>query len=103
MAVYFQIASVRTTARRLTLGLAGILTVRVFAMGSGWNPRGRVSALQSRGVAQTIDGGAYEVRPRGAVPGRWQSALVDDALDDSFPASDPPSWTGMHSGPPRLP
>lgn len=25
---------------------------------------------------------------------------VDDVLDDSFPASDPPSWTTMRSGPP---
>jgi hypothetical protein len=23
---------------------------------------------------------------------------VDDTLDDSFPASDPPSWTGTHAG-----
>ena len=25
---------------------------------------------------------------------------VDDVLDDSFPASDPPSWTSLRSGPP---
>ena len=30
----------------------------------------------------------------------WHAALVDDALDDSFPASDPPSWTTLRSGPP---
>ena len=33
-------------------------------------------------------------------PTAWHAALVDDALDDSFPASDPPSWTTLRSGPP---
>jgi hypothetical protein len=26
--------------------------------------------------------------------------LVDEEVDESFPASDPPSWSGMHIGTP---
>ena len=29
------------------------------------------------------------------------AADIDDVLDDSFPASDPPSWSTLRSGPPR--
>ena len=51
------------------------------------------------------DGVRPDARPRLATtlaaPRRsWHAAEVDDVLDDSFPASDPPSWTTLRSGPP---
>ena len=34
---------------------------------------------------------------------RSSEALVDDTLDDSFPASDPPSWTASVARPAPVP
>ena len=36
----------------------------------------------------------------GTVERVWETADIDDVLDDSFPASDPPSWSTLRSGPP---
>ena len=41
-----------------------------------------------------VRGTATHVHERAPLTG------VDDTLDDSFPASDPPSWTTLRSGPP---
>jgi len=29
--------------------------------------------------------------------------IVEETLEGTFPASDPPSWNPLHAGPPRVP
>ena len=61
---------------------------------------GAVAVVESerRRIPQQRSENVGEVTTRSA---RDQLAVdVDDVLDDSFPASDPPSWTTMRSGPP---
>jgi hypothetical protein len=62
-----------------------------------------------RDTQRTRHGAASGERPGRATPVHvtpddWRltgrPGDLDDVLDDSFPASDPPSWTTMRSGPP---
>lgn len=55
-------------------------------------PRGSAEAGSARGLALTP-------APRGA-PQR-EPDRVNDASEDSFPASDPPAWAAMRIGPPQ--
>lgn len=89
----------RFAAPMIGAGLTGILAVRLLAMGTGRSPRVRRSTREVRDGAAGNDGGANESRPRGAAAGGWQTALVDDALDDSFAASDSPSRAAFQYGP----
>jgi len=52
------------------------------------------NTFASRLVLMVVAGVAVSVcwRRRPAAPTK-ESVYVDDTLDDSFPASDPPSWT----------
>ena len=52
---------------------------------------------------QTSNGTDFQsVRRQSVSAGAAPWSVVDDALDDSFPASDPPSWTPLRSGPPDM-
>jgi hypothetical protein len=43
--------------------------------------------------------GRPEKRPGARTP-RDPEGLVDESSEESFPASDPPSWVPIHTGPP---
>ena len=59
-------------------------------------------APRDRGAEVTLDSmlSAAVARMRKSVADAVEE-LLDDTSDDSFPASDPPSWIGMHAGAPR--
>jgi hypothetical protein len=38
------------------------------------------------------------LRRAGQRPKKYTESRVDDTIDDSFPASDPPAWTGTTVG-----
>ncbi|HET9798312.1 MAG TPA: hypothetical protein VFP90_10000 [Gemmatimonadaceae bacterium] len=46
---------------------------------------------------------AAEERAKHAAPRGSRSDDVDETSEDSFPASDPPSWTGLRLGAPKPP
>lgn len=111
--------SIRVAAS--ALGLTGLLIVRIAAMYGGWLPRRGVRlAAGTRRILplshdrEGIGMRGHDRRDRAAnellavapaAPrGERERPLdrVHDESNDSFPASDPPSWTGMRVGPPGV-
>ena len=84
----------------IALGLAGILAVRLFAGSALRGLHGGHGTVTIPGVTTVRADAAGDARAPGASDDGWHGALVDDALDDSFPASDPPSWSAFRAGPP---
>ena len=89
----------RFAAPLIAIGLSGILVVRLRAMSPSSGSRTAPRALAARAVV-AHEAAAPAERPRPIATDDWSGAMVDDALDDSFPASDAPSWTALRSGPP---
>jgi hypothetical protein len=63
-------------------GLAALMMFRIAASHYGWVRRGLQRAVPARAEARQV------------------TDEVFDASFDSFPASDPPGWTGVTAGPP---
>jgi hypothetical protein len=69
----------------MAIGLAGLMMFRLAAMSRGWAPRGISSASASAAGRDGTVGG----RATGGI----REVDIDDALEMTFPASDPPAWS----------
>jgi len=111
--------SCRATLRRILLGTTMIFLLGVaslLASATSLTPSG-LALLTVVGLGATLVGeanlrarhgrreppGLPDAGPRSALDAPRPHRLIeaiDDVLDDRFPASDPPSWTTLRSGPP---
>lgn len=66
----------------------GSVAVAVTVADAEWRAKPQLSEIADEGPEESAGRNEYSVD-------------IDDVLDDSFPASDPPSWSSMTSGPPE--